>query len=249
MLVHRLPRRESIVGPRSRCTHCHHTLGAFDLIPVVSFLLLAGKCRHCQAQLSWRYPLLELGAGAFAAAAAEAGGWPAGTAALCIWVAGAVALALNGRQRRASESGFSLVEVLVAIGLLAFLLLPALDAVNVTGHAVLATQRKALASGLAQGRFAELASMAAAGIDQLDGLSGDSENVVVTTGASTTDTFEVLTEVEQIPYDAEHPMYDPGDPTAVNPAIRRVTVTVTCPTCNARFGLPMRPFEASTVLR
>ena len=45
---------------RSQCPHCHHTLSVIDLIPVVSYLILKGKCRHCQASISPMYPSLEL---------------------------------------------------------------------------------------------------------------------------------------------------------------------------------------------
>lgn len=51
----------SIHHGRSQCPHCRHVLAPYDLIPVVSFLLLLGKCRYCGKQISWRYPLAELG--------------------------------------------------------------------------------------------------------------------------------------------------------------------------------------------
>lgn len=55
-----MPRGESIVLPPSHCTNCQHRLGALDLIPVLSFLKLQGKCRYCRAKISLRYPLVEL---------------------------------------------------------------------------------------------------------------------------------------------------------------------------------------------
>ena len=42
------------------CPNCHHTLGATDLIPVISWLALGGKCRYCKKPISWQYPLVEL---------------------------------------------------------------------------------------------------------------------------------------------------------------------------------------------
>jgi len=48
------------MGGRSRCMHCRHVLGAMDLIPVVSYLLLGGKCRYCGARISMQYPLVEI---------------------------------------------------------------------------------------------------------------------------------------------------------------------------------------------
>ncbi|MBI5134896.1 prepilin peptidase [Candidatus Uhrbacteria bacterium] len=48
------------IGGRSMCPHCHKTLRAFDLIPVVSFFILKGKCGNCHQSISWQYPLVEL---------------------------------------------------------------------------------------------------------------------------------------------------------------------------------------------
>lgn len=55
----RIPKGESIVFPASHCVHCEHPLRPLDLIPIVSFLALRGKCRYCQTQISWIYPLGE----------------------------------------------------------------------------------------------------------------------------------------------------------------------------------------------
>ena len=60
VVVHRLPRGTSIVFPRSACTFCTGPVAARDNIPVVSYLLLRGKCRRCSAPISVRYPLVEL---------------------------------------------------------------------------------------------------------------------------------------------------------------------------------------------
>ncbi len=58
--IFRLPAHESIIKPLSRCPHCQHPLRFFDNIPLVSFIILKGKCRDCGAKISWRYPLVEL---------------------------------------------------------------------------------------------------------------------------------------------------------------------------------------------
>jgi leader peptidase (prepilin peptidase)/N-methyltransferase len=57
--IARLPLDYSIVSPRSHCPHCGAFIAAYDNIPVVSWLLLGGRCRHCRARISWRYPLVE----------------------------------------------------------------------------------------------------------------------------------------------------------------------------------------------
>lgn len=56
----RLPRGESFIASRSHCPCCGSTLVWFELLPVVSFLLLGRRCGHCNQPISWRYPLVEL---------------------------------------------------------------------------------------------------------------------------------------------------------------------------------------------
>ena len=58
--IYRLPRGESLVRPRSHCTSCGRTLGVLDLIPIVSYLALKGRCRYCNAPVAPRYLLVEL---------------------------------------------------------------------------------------------------------------------------------------------------------------------------------------------
>lgn len=58
--VHRIPRREGIVGGRSKCPGCGRTLRAAENIPVVSYLVQRGRCRGCGVRISARYPLIEL---------------------------------------------------------------------------------------------------------------------------------------------------------------------------------------------
>jgi leader peptidase (prepilin peptidase) / N-methyltransferase len=57
--IHRLPKEESIVLPGSRCPACQAPIQPWDNIPLVSFVLLRGRCRECQHPISWRYPLVE----------------------------------------------------------------------------------------------------------------------------------------------------------------------------------------------
>jgi leader peptidase (prepilin peptidase)/N-methyltransferase len=68
VVAYRLPRGESLVHPRSRCPSCGTQLRALDNIPVVSWLALRGRCHHCGAPVSARYPLVELATGALYAA-------------------------------------------------------------------------------------------------------------------------------------------------------------------------------------
>lgn len=58
-LVWRLHEGKNFVSERSQCEACGHVLGVSDLIPILSWLFLGGKCRYCQAKISWQNPLLE----------------------------------------------------------------------------------------------------------------------------------------------------------------------------------------------
>ena len=61
VVVYRVPAGRSVVSPPSACGHCGHTVRAYDNVPVLSWLLLRGRCRDCGAPISSRYPLVELG--------------------------------------------------------------------------------------------------------------------------------------------------------------------------------------------
>jgi len=60
VVIHRLPRGESIVSPRSRCPGCGRAIRVRENIPIVGFLALGGKCAGCGMAISWRYPAVEL---------------------------------------------------------------------------------------------------------------------------------------------------------------------------------------------
>lgn len=72
--IYRMPRGRSVVRPGSACPHCQQPIRFYDNIPVVSWLLLGGKCRHCKAKISSRYLFVEmLTAGLFLACYARFG--------------------------------------------------------------------------------------------------------------------------------------------------------------------------------
>jgi leader peptidase (prepilin peptidase) / N-methyltransferase len=59
VLIYRLPKKQSIAFPPSRCPNCSHRLGVLDLVPIGSWLALGGKCRYCKNPISSRYPVIE----------------------------------------------------------------------------------------------------------------------------------------------------------------------------------------------
>src|SRR3989344_2843176 len=87
-VIYRLEQGESALKGRSYCPHCKHSLSWYDLIPLLSFVLLKGKCRYCKAPISWQYPLVELATGILFVAT-----WPdqvihnlAGPSLIYLWV-------------------------------------------------------------------------------------------------------------------------------------------------------------------
>jgi leader peptidase (prepilin peptidase) / N-methyltransferase len=58
--IFRMPAKTSLIKPLSQCPHCHHPIRFYDNIPIISYVVLRGKCRDCGGKISWRYPLVEL---------------------------------------------------------------------------------------------------------------------------------------------------------------------------------------------
>jgi leader peptidase (prepilin peptidase) / N-methyltransferase len=69
VVIHRYPREESIVFPPSRCTSCGNRIRPWDNIPIISWIILFGRCRSCREPIAIRYPLVEAANGLFYAAA------------------------------------------------------------------------------------------------------------------------------------------------------------------------------------
>lgn len=98
VVIWRVPQGMSIVRPGSACPHCGHAIAWYDNLPVLSYLILRGRCRRCGARISLRYPAVELlTALAFAGVVAGAYGavYPAAILPLLLyWTAAGIALAL-----------------------------------------------------------------------------------------------------------------------------------------------------------
>jgi leader peptidase (prepilin peptidase)/N-methyltransferase len=101
VVAHRVPRGESIVGPRSRCPVCGAQIAAYDNVPVLSWALLRGRARCCGAAISPRYPLAELALGTlYAATVLVLWDDPVQVALGLVFVTALVAIALTDLERR-----------------------------------------------------------------------------------------------------------------------------------------------------
>jgi leader peptidase (prepilin peptidase) / N-methyltransferase len=86
------PPRFNLMVPRSACPHCGHQIRWYENIPVVSYLVLGGKCSNCKTKISMRYPAVEMLTGALFAYCALRWGWSWQTAAWCAFCTALVAL-------------------------------------------------------------------------------------------------------------------------------------------------------------
>jgi leader peptidase (prepilin peptidase)/N-methyltransferase len=92
VVIHRVPKDESIVKPRSHCPGCGTELSNRDNIPVISWLVLRGKCRTCGTAISSRYPIVEAVTGALFVAMALRFGWDEALPAYLVLTAFLIAL-------------------------------------------------------------------------------------------------------------------------------------------------------------
>ena len=95
VILFRFETGETVVSGRSRCNACRQTIAWYDNIPLLSFMLLRGMCRHCRAPISWQYPAVELSTGAL--------------------------FALAGARLFVPGSPEVMIELLLALGLIAIL--------------------------------------------------------------------------------------------------------------------------------
>ncbi len=118
VVAHRVPRGESIVGPRSRCPACGAQIAAYDNVPVVSWLLLRGRARCCGAAISVRYPLVELALGAlYAATVLVLWDDPAEVALGLVFVTTLAAVTLTDLERRIIPNKILLVAAVTGVAI------------------------------------------------------------------------------------------------------------------------------------
>lgn len=99
VIIYRVPRHESIVSPPSACPSCGAPIAHRDNVPVVSWLVLRGRCRACSSPISVQYPLIELATAALFAGTAARLGFNWGLPAFMAFLAGLLALACIDFER------------------------------------------------------------------------------------------------------------------------------------------------------
>lgn len=120
VVAHRVPRGESIVGPRSRCPSCGVQIAAYDNVPVISWLLLRGRARCCGAAISARYPLTELALGLLYAATVLVLWDDAGEVALgLVFVTVLMAVTLTDLEQRIIPNKILIVGAVLAVAIAA----------------------------------------------------------------------------------------------------------------------------------
>lgn len=120
VVIYRVPAGLSLVSPGSACPACAHPVRAYDNVPVLSWLVLRGRCRDCAAPIAVRYPLVELTTGVlFALVGARFGATPYAAALLVVVAAGIALFMIDLDHRRLpfSVTGAAAVGVVVALGI------------------------------------------------------------------------------------------------------------------------------------
>ncbi|HEY6781508.1 MAG TPA: prepilin peptidase, partial [Thermoleophilaceae bacterium] len=128
VVIHRVPAGESLLGPGSRCPGCQTPIAPYDNVPVFSWLLLRGRCRHCGMRISVRYPAVELLTAAAFAAVVAVRGYDAELVLELPFVAALIALAAIDLDHRILPN--AIVYPLAVYGVLATLLVDRDDLVE-----------------------------------------------------------------------------------------------------------------------
>jgi hypothetical protein len=160
--IWRIPRGQSIVLPRSRCTSCQTALGVLDLIPVLSYvLLMRGKCRYCKTPVAPRYVIVELWIIGFWLTAYALFGLSAGMlilgGVLSVLFAAFKTRQMSQQIRLArSDAGFTFISVMIAALILGVALAPYMDSARTGFMGAKKNQEYLIAYKLAQERAEEV---------------------------------------------------------------------------------------------
>jgi leader peptidase (prepilin peptidase)/N-methyltransferase len=119
--IHRLPRRESLMLPASHCTTCNRPLAWFENIPLVSWLVLRGRCRTCGARIGVMYPIIEAVTGATFAGGYLIYGWTPLLAARLLFACAMIVLFVIDLRHRILPNVITLPGIIAGLVLSAFL--------------------------------------------------------------------------------------------------------------------------------
>jgi leader peptidase (prepilin peptidase)/N-methyltransferase len=122
VVIHRLPRGESLISPGSKCPSCGHALRPLDNIPVVSYLMLRGRCRACRIRITARYPLVEIATAALFVLHYMVFGWTPLLAVRLLFASALIALFAIDLEHHLLPDAMTLPGIV--LGLLAGLFLP-----------------------------------------------------------------------------------------------------------------------------
>jgi len=115
--ITRMAADESVVRPRSHCRSCGRLIAWYDNFPLLSFLVLRGRCRHCRAAIGWRYPIVEALTGAWFWAAAHWSATPWAAGKWCAFGFIVITLATIDLEERILPDEFTLGGWLVGLAL------------------------------------------------------------------------------------------------------------------------------------
>ena len=130
--IHRWPRNRSVVKPRSHCVRCRKPIAWYDNIPLVSYLVLAGRCRHCGVRISPRYPLVEFLTGLLFFYQVSMLGPTVAALKMCVFCAICVALIFCDLEKRILPDEFTLGGVVLGLIFSVFVPVP-----DITAQAIL----------------------------------------------------------------------------------------------------------------
>ncbi len=122
VIIFRVPKGEFLKSNRSYCPSCGELIAYYDLIPVLSFLILGGKCRYCKERISYRYPLVELATGLVALLCQVQFGM--NLKALCVFTVGAIFICITLIDIEHMEIPDSLVLALIVPAVACVFLFP-----------------------------------------------------------------------------------------------------------------------------
>jgi leader peptidase (prepilin peptidase)/N-methyltransferase len=100
VVIHRVPLRESVVWPTSHCPHCGEPIRPRDNIPLISYLLLRGRCRNCKEPISARYPAVEATTGLLFGASAYEFGVSLALLPALVFISALISLAVSDLEHR-----------------------------------------------------------------------------------------------------------------------------------------------------